>query len=189
MQGIGKKIAVIGLAAAFAGCDKAPEPEAASGLLPAAPAPAKGCGDSGYLETSLYGALVGDIDWSGDALDCEGMRRPDDAGARLRFAGPIGDVRLAIIIAIPSLLPDEAELELPSNVTLIEEGDGRFFGTAGNEICWTDVIEQEPLADDAYVHRLQGTLYCIAPVPEINGEGSVSVDELNFSGLIDWGEL
>ena len=185
MQAFGKKIAVIGLLTALAGCSKTPEAETASGLLPAAPAPAKGCGEDGYLETSLYGAVEGDIDWTDDALDCEGMRRPDNAGARLRFAGPVGDLQLAIIVAIPSLLPGESGPELPSNVTIIEEGGGRFFSTAGNEICWTDIVEQQPLADS--VHEAKGTLYCISPIPEVNGEASVSVDELNFSGLIDWG--
>ena len=153
--------------------------------MPAAPPPAEGCGDDGYLRASLYGALDGDIVWTDDGLDCEGMRRPNDAGARLRFAGPLGDTRLAIIVAIPALSPGEVITELASNVTLIEEGDGRFFSTAGNEICWTDIIGQEPMADA--VHQVEGTLYCISPIPEVNGEASVSIDELNFSGRIDWG--
>ena len=185
MQSFGKKIAVIGLAAALANCSKTPEPETSSGLLPAAPAPAEGCGNDGYLETSLYGAVEGDIDWKGDALDCEGMRRPDNAGARLRFAGRLGETQLAIIMAIPSLSPGKAEPELASNVTIIEEGDGRFFSTAGNEICWTDIIEQQALAENVF--EAKGRLYCISPIPEVNGEASVSIDELNFSGLIDWG--
>ena len=186
LQEIVKNLGVIGLLAVLAGCSRAPEPETSTGLLPAAPAPAEGCGEDGYLKTSLYGALESDINWSGDALDCEGMQRPDNAGARLRFAGQMGDKQLAVIIAIPTLVRGEGGRELPSNVTLIEEGDGRFFSTAGNESCWTDILVQEPVG--AGVHKVEGTLYCIAPIIEVNGEASVSVSDLNFSGLIDWGD-
>ena len=35
-------------------------------------------------------------------------------------------------------------------------------------------------------YSIAGTLYCVAPLPEINGETSVSVAELRFSGLLDW---
>ena len=174
--------------AILAACSDAPQPGASTGLLPAPPPPAKGCGDDGYLETSLYGAIEADIDWYEDTLDCEGMRRPDNAGARLRFAGLVGEKRLAIIIAIPSLVPNEREVEMPSNVTIIEEGSGRFFSTAGNEICWTDIVDEEPVDDGSNVHLVTGNLYCISPIFEVNGASSVSVDELDFSGIVDWGD-
>ena len=191
MQGIDRIFAgnvalCVLLIAVGAACGKAPEPETASGLLPAAPAPAQGCGEDGFVETTLYGALEGEINWTASALNCEGMRRPDDAGARLRFAGASGDIRLAIIIAIPSLQPGQLMREMPSNVTLIEEGDGRFFSTSGNENCWTDVDAQSPLPDRPDTHSVSGTLYCITPLVEVNGDTSVSLRELRFAGLVDW---
>jgi hypothetical protein len=29
-------------------------------------------------------------------------------------------------------------------------------------------------------------MYCIAPLIEVNGDSSVTIDELSFSGLLDW---
>lgn len=156
-------------------------------VLPAHPDGGDGCVASGRLTTELFGALAGRIDWRGNALVCEGMRRPRDRGARLRFAGRAGEapsLDLAIIISVPDLGEGEADRELPSNVTIIEEGNGRFFSTAGLDSCWTDVRRQQPLGGARYA--IVGRLYCIAPLAEINGEASVTLNELEFSGVVDW---
>ena len=176
-------------ATAFAGlaaCSDTPEPAALPALLPAPPE-ASGCGERGYLRTSFYGEFSGPIDWSADDIDCEGMPRPQGEGARLRFAGKSNDFALAIIVALPDLERGATARELGSNVTVIEEGSGRFFSTSGLENCWTDVVEQQALDDTANVYLIEGTLYCIAPLAEINGDSSVTVRELQFGGLLDWG--
>ena len=185
-----KKLAIAGLIAgmSLAGCDEAPEPESGNGLLPAAPAPAKGCGENGFLETTVFGALEGDIRWSAETLDCEGMPRPADEGARLRFAGLASNVRIAIIIAIPALERGAAARELATNVTLIEEGGGRFFSTAGQENCWADIEKNSPLPDAPDTFAIAGTLYCIAPLVEVNGNSSVSLQEMRFAGLLGWSD-
>jgi len=89
------------------------------------------CGDAGYLRGQLYGAIPVSLDWGAKDVNCEGMPRPNGRGARLRFAGSAtGDKQqLAIIIAIPDLGRGTLGLELASNVTVIEEGGGRFFST------------------------------------------------------------
>jgi hypothetical protein len=189
LQGIGKKLAAMGLAAALAACGKAPEPAGGDGFLPGAPEQARGCGENGYLETTIYGALEGNIRWSSGSLDCEGMPRPADAGARLRFAGLAGDIRVAFILAIPELERGSPGSELPSNVTLIEEGSGRFFSTAGQENCWSDIDENEPLPGTPDTFSIAGTLYCIAPLIEVNGDSSVSLQEMRFVGLLEWGDV
>lgn len=146
-----------------------------------------GCRDGGLLETSLYGALNGDLAWSDDTLDCEGMPRPEGRGARLRFAGSEGTSRVAIIISIPGLVRAETANELPSNVTVIEEGIGRFFSTGDIDSCWTDIDKHDRRDPGSDRYLIAGTLYCIAPVAEINGSASVSIDELRFAGVVDWG--
>jgi hypothetical protein len=87
---------------------------------------------------------------------------------------------------MPGLERGSPARELGSNVTLIEEGSGRFFSTSGLGSCWTDVSEQQVMDDNADVYFVAGTLYCIAPLAEINGDGSVTVRELQFGGLLDW---
>lgn len=163
----------------------APETAPGTGILPEAAATSADCGESGRLETELYGTIAGAVTWPADTLTCDGMPRPNGAGARLRFAGTLDDSRsLAIIIALPALEEARAAAELPSNVTLIEEGTGRFFSTPGLESCWTDVLGQTALDDGRY--RIDGKLYCIAPLVEVNGEGSVNIRELRFTGRVDW---
>ena len=176
------------LALLLAACGQSPEPSPTESLLPAPVEVDRSCGDDGFLATTLYGTLESKIDWRGKNLDCEGMARPDGEGARLRFAGPTGDndQDLAFIIALPGLERGAAARELASNVTLIAEGNGRFFSTPGLDSCWTDVEAQSPDEDSADRFIISGKLYCIAPIPEVNGTSSVSIDELRFSGWLDW---
>jgi len=167
----------------LAGCGDTPEPAALPALLPPPPV-TSGCGARGFLRTNLYGELSGPVNWSDGKLDCAGMPRPEGKGARLRFAGQFGDLTLAILVAVPGLQRGASARELDSNVTLIEEGGGRFFSTSGLGNCWTDVLEQEQLDEDDYF--VAGTLYCIAPLAEVNGDSSVTLRELEFGGYLDW---
>jgi len=134
----------------------------------------------------MFGAISAEIDWDATQVACEGMPRPNNEGARLRFAGRLsGPGRdVAIIIALPELEPGATGKELATNATLILEGSGRFFSTAVEEACWTDVVRQELLNENRYA--ISGHMYCIAPLIEVNGESSVTIDELSFSGLLDW---
>ena len=181
--------ALIAVAASawLAGCSDTPEPAALPALLPPPPE-SSGCGERGYLRTEFYGEFPGPVDWQAGDLDCEGMPRPEGRGARLRFAGQSGNTAIAIIIALPALERGATARELGSNVTVIEEGSGRFFSTAGLGSCWTDVLEQEDLGDGTNVFFVAGTLYCIAPLAEVNGDSSVTVRELQFGGYVDWGD-
>lgn len=168
--------------------DGAADDAPVASFLPAAPQPAKGCGDAGYLHGELFGIFEGPLDWSGESIDCQGMPRPDSRGARIRFAGNAADdqVSLAVIIAIPDLERAMTARELPSNVTIIEEGGGRFFSTGDLDICWTDIDRQTPIDPPGDRYSIDGRLYCIAPLTEVNGESSLSIAELSFSGLLDW---
>ena len=170
-------LAGLGLLAACArSSDEAPE----------AASPAGNCAD-GFVEAVLFGGVSARINWSGEHLTCEGMPRPDDDGARLRFAGPVeGDDerRLTIILGIPALTEGTPGRELATNVTLIEDGTGRFFATRNADSCWTDISNNQHIEDALY--RVTGVLYCVAPVPELNGAMSVSFNEMRFSGALDW---
>ena len=169
---------------ALTGCKSAtrtttePAPEDSTALM--------SCGDAGFLRGRLYGAIPMSFDWGRTDLVCEGMPRPNGRGVRLRFAGvaPGEELRLAIIIAIPDLEHDAVGRELASNVTVIEEGGGRFFSTSDLGNCLTDITTLDKLDADRY--SIGGKLYCISPLAEINGDSSVLIPELAFLGLVDW---
>ncbi len=170
---------------AIAGCRSG---DTAAAPTPAAAPPPQRCGDSGRLQAELYGAIAGRISWDHSAVECSGMPRPEGRGARLRFAGPLdsGDRRVALIIAIPDLERGLTGDELESNVTLIEEGSGRFFSTSTLKNCLTNITDVAATDDSGDRYSISGTLYCVAPLAEVNGTSSVSVGELHFSGLLDW---
>ena len=178
---------------ALGGCDASVAPgmesqSPAASLLPAKQLSKTACGEDGALKTSLFGALAGDIEWLAADMQCEGMPRPNGAGARLRFAGLVGEANLpiAFIIAMPDLERGIEGLELASNVTVIEESSPRFFSTDDLESCWTDIESTYALDDSGDRFVIDGVLYCISPLPEVNGDASVSIPELRFSGLLDW---
>ena len=181
---LAKTMGFLPLVAVFVACGAAGDEEA---VAPPAQAVSLDCGDNGYLATELFGALAGKIDWNATELVCEGMPRPDGDGARLRFAGTVDDAyEIAIIIALPGLVRGETGKEIPSNVTIIEEGVGRFFSNADREICWTDIVELEAVADAESQFTLAGSLYCVAPLIEINGKSDITLADLKFRGLLDW---
>jgi hypothetical protein len=155
----------------------------------AAPAAAPGaaCGPAGFVETELFGALAGKVQWNTNQAVCEGMPRPDGDGARLRFAGTVADAyELAFIVAVPGLRRGETGKELPSTVTIIEEGAGRFFSNGDQETCWTDILELQPIAASSSEVAIRGAVYCVAPLAEVNGDSDITLGDFNFRGLLDW---
>lgn len=177
------RIPVVLLLAALAGCGQEPLGRTETKTAPVTPLQ---CGAEGFVSTVLAGAVNASIDWGTAELSCEGMPRPDGAGARLRFAGQVADRGLTFIIALPTLEQGSTGESLTSKVTLIEEGSGRFFSTADKGICWTDITSLEPTAPAASRYAIGGTLYCVAPLAQVNGGASVSLAELDFLGLLDW---
>jgi hypothetical protein len=152
------------------------------------------CIADGELTAQVFGAIETSLEWRDDELECEGMPRPRGEGARLRFAGPAlsngESLSLAFIIALPDLEQGRSANEIPAGVTLIEENLGRFFSTPEPSTCWADIEHQVPLdgagADLVPEYRIQGLLYCLSPLAEVNGNRSVTFTDLRFSGRLDW---
>lgn len=166
------------------GCEAADD---ATPVATATQATLADCGPAGFVQTELFGALTGKIDWNAADLICEGMPRPDEDGARLRFAGTVAEeYELAFIIALPALKRGATGKELHSTVTIIEEGAGRFFSNANKDTCWTDILELETLPGSDSQFAIRGSLYCVAPLAEVNGDSDITLGDFNFRGLLDW---
>jgi len=88
---------------------------------------------------------------------------------------------------MPGLSPGDADVEIPSDVTATVEGSGRFFSTPGLDSCWTEVMSQTKLADEDNAYAIEGTLFCVAPLGEINGGTAISIPEFSFSSIVNWG--
>ncbi|MGB5346062.1 MAG: hypothetical protein WBN23_07855 [Woeseia sp.] len=156
----------------------------------AVPPAAASCIAGGEFHAELYGAVRASLAWRDTGLHCEGMRRPHDAGARLRFAGevPVADrmQKLAFIVALPELEPGSVGRELRATVTLIEEDNGRFFSNADQDTCWADVESQEALQTDDDSYAINGIVYCVAPLAALRSNASVVLRDLRFAGRVDW---
>ena len=172
------------LALLFVGCEVAAD---GVPLLAIPEIETPSCDSEGYLSAEIFGALAGKIEWDAEKFECEGMPRPGGIGARLRFAGIVdGDYEIAFIIALPDLLRGDKGKEYTTKVTVIEEGAGRFFSSADKEICWTDIDELKEVVDVDGRFTLSGSLYCVAPLVEINGDSDITIGDLKFRGMLDW---
>jgi hypothetical protein len=179
-----KMAAAVAVLILISGCQ--PAVETATSVLPEATPPAS-CAEQGYLSTELFGALAGEIEWTSANFECEGMPRPGGGGVRLRFAGDVdGGHKIAFIIALPKLRRGETGNEYQSKVTVIEEGAGRFFTTGDKAICWTDIDEFESADESDSNFLIGGTLYCVAPLAEVNGDSDITIRDLKFRGQLDW---
>jgi len=172
------------LLALLGACEPAPQHDAAPQEEEIVAVPS--CGSNGRLTTQLYGSIARQISWSAAELECESMLRPQGKGIRLRFTGNAADSKLAILLALPELQRGSTVAESPTVVTLTVEGSGRFFSTPTLGACWSDIATQDLIADGGDRYAVSGTLYCVAPLGEINGDAAISIPELQFSGIIDW---
>jgi len=144
-------------------------------------------GEDGFLTMRLRGSIEEDIHWTGPALACEGMARPDGKGLRLRFAGPRAGGELAVVFAAPDLRAGSAGRAVPVNMTLLDGASERIYGTRGDSRCTFDEVHQQALEDAALParsYRLSARGFCTAPARAVDGSGAVLVTRFDFSGLV-----
>ena len=178
------QLAGLVLLALLGGCD--PPASAASKPVAAEVAEARRCGDDGYLSTELFGSIEHKIDWDARDFDCESMLRPGGAGVRLRFTGDAADHEMSIILAVPDLERGVDGRELPTVVTLTVAGSGRFFSTASLDACFTDISAPAVVDENAEQYDVRGTLYCVTPLGELNGDAAVSIPKIEFQSRVAW---
>jgi len=153
-----------------------------------APTPLNLCSreSDGFLHGRLYGAVELNIDWRGSDMNCEGMLRPDGNGMRLLFASKQGRAaRLVFVIGFDGEIDQLAGKEKVANITIIDEIDGRFFSTSGNDRCWTKIHNVESIFGETHpTFQIDGDLYCAGGLPSLSDRGSVTLDDFQFSGRL-----
>jgi hypothetical protein len=155
------------------------------------PAPRCLPAQDGFLTMRLRGSIEEDVHWTEPALECTGMTRPDGKGLRVRFAGTIPGGELAVVFAAPELGVGASARGVPVNVTLLDGGGERIYGTQGDSRCEFDEVEQQPLAGEALParsYRISARGFCVAPARAVDGEGSVLLTRFDFAGLVTFSE-
>jgi hypothetical protein len=160
-----------------------PANTAAGGTAP------KGClpSGNGYLRARIRGALNLDIDWHNAEIECDGGSRPNGSGIRVSFAGPLKSDgrRLRMVFGVGDAKEGTAGRELPTNLTVIFEGENRLFTTRGQDRCTVDQLEQQrvgALSGTRRTYRIVARGFCIAPASALSGDGQILVSRFDFAG-------
>jgi hypothetical protein len=77
--------------------------------------------------------------------------------------------------------------ELPTNLTVIFEGEQRMFATRGDDKCTVDEFKQErfgPLGGHVRSYRVSARGFCISPVKALNTEDKILVNSFDFAGNV-----
>ena len=143
----------------------------------------------GYLRARIRGALRLDIDLHNSELQCDGSARPNGKGLRVSFAGPLRSDgrRLRMVFGIAGTTEGTPGRGLPTNLTVIFEGEQRIFATRGDDRCTVDEMRQErigALAGPTRSYRIIARGFCIAPVNALSNTEKILVSGFDFAGSI-----
>jgi hypothetical protein len=144
----------------------------------------------GFLDAQLRGAVVADIAWKNADMQCEGGPRPDGEGVRLTFAGNLPSAagaparRLRFIFGVdPHDVASGDAQALPTNLTVIFEGEKQLYATGGDTHCAVESLDRTPLGSGR--NRVHARGYCLAPASNIGGDARVLVPTFEFTGIAD----
>ncbi|HEU4626169.1 MAG TPA: hypothetical protein VFS52_15475 [Steroidobacteraceae bacterium] len=172
------------------------EPGALRSIAPTAESAAKprGClpSGNGFLRARIRGALNLDINWHNAELECEGTVRPNGNGIRLSFAGPIHSDgrRLRMVFGVADAAEGGSGSALPTNLTVIFEGEKRLFATRGDDRCTVDKLDQErfgALGGPTRSYRVVARGFCIEPVAGLATNERIVVSSFDFAGQVTFG--
>jgi hypothetical protein len=144
---------------------------------------------NGFLRARIRGALNLDIDWRNAELECEGAARPDGSGIRLSFAGPIhtDGRRMRMVFGVADATEGNGGSALPTNLTVIFEGEKRLFATRGDNRCTVDKLDQErfgALGGPTRSYRVVARGFCIEPVAGLSANERIVVSSFDFAGQV-----
>jgi hypothetical protein len=158
----------------------------------AAAAPA-GClaAGNGFLRARIRGALNLDVNWQNAELECDGSARPDGNGIRLSFAGPLRSDgrRLRMVFGVSHAAEGDPGSALPTNLTVIFEGEKRLFATRGDDKCTVDKLQQErvgALAGNVRSYRVIASGFCVEPANALDASERIVVSSFDFAGRVTY---
>jgi hypothetical protein len=170
----------------------APALDGAAAETAAAPA-SKGClpSGNGFLRARIRGVLNLDVDWRNAELECEGAARPSGNGIRLSFAGPLRSDgrRLRMVFGVARAEEGAPGSALPTNLTVIFEGEQRVFATRGDDKCTVDKLEQERVGSvggDVRSYRVVASGFCTEPANTLNDKERIVVSSFDFAGRLTY---
>jgi hypothetical protein len=144
-----------------------------------------------YLRAHIRGAIRLDVDLHGPALACQGGPRFDGSGIRMGFEGHVGSGkrRIRMVFGIDGAREGRPGEELPTNLTVIFEGEKLLFATQGDSNCTVDRLTQARIASHGHAghaYRIVAHGFCIAPANDLGGHRRILVTTFDFAGRADF---
>jgi len=144
-----------------------------------------------YLRAHIRGAIRLDVDLHGRALACQGGPRLDGSGIRMGFEGRVGSGkrRMRMVFGIDGAKEGRPGQELPTNLTVIFEGEKLLFATQGDGNCTVDRLTQARIAAHGHAghaYRIVAHGFCIAPANDLGGHRRILVTTFDFAGRADF---
>lgn len=171
--------------------DPASPAQATTAKTSPGPKTSQGClvAGNGYLRAKIRGALKLDVNLHNSELECAGGARPDGSGVRVSFAGPVRSDgrRLRMVFGLVGASEGSAGRELPTNLTVIFEGEERIFATRGDDKCTVDEVSQQrvgALDSPARSYRVVARGFCIAPVNSLGDGQTILISSFDFAGSV-----
>jgi hypothetical protein len=144
-----------------------------------------------YLRARIRGAIRLDVDLRGALLACEGAPRLDGSGIRMGFEGRVGPGRrrMRMVFGIDGAKEGRPGRELPTNLTVIFEGEKLLFATQGDSNCTVDRLTQARILSHGHAghaYRIVAHGFCIAPANDLGGHRRILVTTFDFAGRADF---
>jgi hypothetical protein len=140
----------------------------------------------GYLRAHLAGAIDATIDWPNSGTHCEGEPRDKPPGVRLSFQRAAGGApNLLLVFGLTGVRAGKPAHAVRVNLTVIDQGRSRIFGTLGDTRCTVDSLTQRPLAPPGS-YRVEARGFCTQPAHAVRGDGDVLVSTFEFAGLVNY---
>ncbi len=152
----------------------------------------------GYLRARVRGALDLDLNWENEEMVCAGGPRPPGKnkvsnGVRVSIGGPLrgGTNRIRLVFGIAGVGEGRSGQALPTNVTMLFEGENRVFATQGDDKCTVDSLTQErveTMGPNVAVYRVVARGFCIGPATSLSREERVVITSFDFAGRIEFSD-
>ena len=141
----------------------------------------------------MRGALDLDLDWKDAQMQCDGGPRPSGNGVRVSIGGPMRGEgrRIRIVFGIARITEGTGGETLPTNITILFEGEKRIFATKGDDKCTVDLLSQqrvETLAADRAIYRVEARGFCLGPATSLTRGERVFLTSFDFAGRVEFGD-
>jgi len=185
-------VAALGVAFSHSACASPPTNPATES------AEKTGCfaGGTGYLRARMRGTVDLDLDWKNAQMECEGGPRPPGKdnksnGVRVSIGGPDrgNGHRIRLVFGIGGVEEGKDGKTLPTNVTILFEGEQRLFATLGDDKCTVDSLTQqrvETLAPNHAIYRVEARGFCLGPATSLTKGERVLLTSFDFAGKVEF---